>query len=83
MTHLSFNDLMAATGFILAVSLVFLYIGYWMGRNSAERPFNASEKPEEFEPGPTDEPEGDYIMDELRDYEGVSVRIPTIKENSE
>lgn len=79
MTTLSFNQLMIITGIILALSVVYLYIGYWMGRNSAERPFNASEKEKPFNPGSTDEPEGDYFRDELPGHESPE-RVPTVKE---
>ena len=80
MTTLTFSELMIVTGVIIALSVIYLYIGYWMGRNSAERPFNASEKEKPFDPGPTDEPEGDYFLDELPDYGETTGRVPTVKE---
>jgi len=79
MTTLSFNHLITGIALIIAFVLVILYVGYWMGRNSAERPFNASEKAKPFDPGSTEEPEGDYFLDELPGHETPG-RIPTVPE---
>ena len=78
MTELSFFQLLIVTGSILVISITFLLIGYWMGRNSAERPFSAVKEEKEFDPGSTDEPEGDYFKDEIPDYGETQERVATI-----
>lgn len=49
--------------FVISIAIIFLILGYWMGRNSAGQPFQAVEKEKLFDPGSTNEPEGDIIND--------------------
>ena len=53
-----------------------LYIGYRAGRSTLVLREGAMVST--FDPGPGDEPEGDYIGDELMDYDDPSERGPTI-----
>ena len=52
-------------------------IGYWMGRNSAERPFLSEAQPRHTDQGPTDESQVDVFRDAMQGADDK--RIPTIK----
>jgi len=61
--------------FLLGIGFAALITGYWMGRNSAEKPIISRES-KTFDPGPTDEPEeGDIFREALED--GKDRRMPT------
>ncbi len=67
----------------LIVALIFLLIGYAMGRNSAERPILSREtkkgpKEEEFTPEELHDAEGGYIEDEVPSEEDYDGRIKTV-----
>jgi len=55
-----------------------LGLGYWMGRNSSERPFRSDMNPKEHDQGSAAEPEGDPYFDAMALPEG---RIATIPED--
>ena len=46
----------------IAISIACVLLGYWMGRNSAERPLVTEAQQRPFDPGPTNEPEHDDIF---------------------
>ena len=78
------TNLLTPIGLALLIAVIFLLIGYWMGRNSAERPFRSVEgqdtpldntPPEDLRDG-----EGGYIEDAIYDPDEVEEddRIETI-----
>ena len=70
------SALMSAMSYCI-VLVVGLLIGYWMGRNSAERPFRSIEAPKKRDQGSTEDPGGDLFMEALQDDEDEKKRIPT------
>lgn len=65
---------------LLCINLLSLCLGYSMGRNSAGQPLNAIPKDKPFNPGPTEEPEGDLFQDAMSNDEGAIERIATFDE---
>ena len=54
------------------LSIICVLLGYWMGRNSAERPMISEAQQRPFDPGSTDEPDHDDIFrDAMSDPEQV------------
>lgn len=68
--------LMSAMSYCI-VLVVGLLIGYWMGRNSAERPFRSVEAPKKRNQGSTEDPGGDLFMEALEDDKDEKKGIPT------
>lgn len=66
-------------GVFLIIAIVFLVIGYAMGRNSAEKPF-IRETEKVFDPGPTGDDEDPWkdAMEGETEEEGKK-RIPTVE----
>ena len=63
------------------VAVVLVAFGYWMGRNSMERPFRSLHNPARAKPtAPIDEPAGDLFNDAAWGTPGTddTTRIPTI-----
>ena len=71
------SALMSAMSYCM-VLIVGLLIGYWMGRNSAERPFRSVEAPKKRHQGSTEDPGGDLFMEALQDEEDEKKGISTI-----
>jgi len=63
-----------------AVIIAAVVIGYLMGRKTVILDGQPIAPPTTNQ-GSTDEPEGDYIADELPDYTNMSERRPTIDTN--
>lgn len=59
------------------VLIIGLLIGYWMGRNSAERPFRSIEAPKKRDQGSTEDPGGDLFLEALQDDKDEKKGIPT------
>jgi hypothetical protein len=59
------------------VLVIGLLIGYWMGRNSAERPFRSVEAPKKRDQGSTEDPGGDLFLEALQDDKDEKKGIPT------
>lgn len=53
--------------FELIVALIFLVLGYMLGRNSANQPIKAGEKEIKYKPGSNEEPDGDLFNDAMMD----------------
>ena len=68
-------------GAFLLIALVFLIIGYAMGRNSAALPLRSVEPEKTFKPGPITEEEDQYdgaMYGEETEAEKKAARIPTV-----
>jgi uncharacterized membrane protein len=68
---------LVAVAITLACMVAGLLIGYWMGRNSAERPFvSEAAAVKVASQGPTDEPESDDIFKEAL-HDNRDIRFST------
>jgi len=66
---------------VFVVAIIFLIIGYAMGRNSAALPFRTIEKEKSFKPGPITEEEDQYdgaMYGEETEAEKKAARIETV-----
>ncbi|MHC4310900.1 MAG: hypothetical protein ACYSW3_00330 [Planctomycetota bacterium] len=68
------------TAFSYCITLVCgIFIGYWMGRNSADQPFRSDYNVAKRDQGPKEEPEqGDIFKDAMTEPEIDEKRIPTV-----
>jgi len=63
----------------VAIGFVGILLGYWMGRNSAERPFVQNTQPAQADQGSTEEPGGDIFTEAMVEPpEKEEKGIPTI-----
>ena len=70
-------DLMLGLSYCVTI-VCGIFIGYWMGRNSADQPFRSDYNQPKKDKGSTEEPEhGDSIADAMKD-EKKEKGIPTV-----
>lgn len=56
-----------------------IYLGYWMGRNSADRPVRSDNNPKLLDQGSKEDPGGDPYEEALLPLEDEESRIDTIR----
>lgn len=80
-TFTMITTIVALSILVSAVSVALIGLGYWMGRNSAEKPFRsmANPGPAPRDRAPVDEPPGDLFNDAAYGFgdEGVKA-VPTM-----
>jgi FtsZ-interacting cell division protein ZipA len=72
-------EIVGCIGAAIIVLLIFLFVGYWMGRNSAGLAFNAIEKTKKIKPEDVPEEEDMFEKEMLKREEEPPEAVSTME----